>query len=49
MTRKTVERLRGIFSGMLESAEAALPESSPVAAEEHLLESVPQESPSSEA
>jgi trigger factor len=49
MTRKTVERLRNIFSGELESAEAAQPETTPAAAEEHLPESVIQESSSSES
>lgn len=49
MTRKTVERLRDIFSGKLESAEAAKPEEEAVVAEENLPESVPQDTPAGES
>ena len=50
MTRKTVERLRDIFSGTLEKAEAAKAEETPAAAEETLPEeTVPQEPSSSES
>ena len=50
MTRKTVERLRDIFSGELESSiEAAQPEDTPQAANEKLPESAPQESALSES
>ena len=50
MTRKTVERLRDIFSGKLESSiEAAQPGDTPQAANEKLLESAPQESAVSES
>lgn len=49
MTRKTIERLRDIFSGKLESVEAAQQEVNAAVAEEHLPESVPQESSASES
>jgi trigger factor len=50
MTRKTVERLRDIFSGTLEKAEAAKVEETPAAVEEAFPEeSVPQEPASSES
>jgi trigger factor len=50
MTRKTVERLRDIFSGTLEKAEAAKAEDTPAAVEEALPEeSVPQEPAPSES
>lgn len=49
MTRKTIERLRDIFSGKLESVEAAQQEVYAAVAEEHLPEAVPQESSTSES
>jgi len=50
MTRKTVERLRDIFSGKLESTEAAEPEIALAATtDEPLPEFVPQESSPSES
>jgi trigger factor len=49
MTRKTIERLRDIFSGKLESIEAAQQEVNAAVAEELLPESVPQESSASES
>ncbi len=49
MTRKTIERLRDIFSGKLESVEAAQQEVNAAVAEEHLPESVSQESSASES
>jgi trigger factor len=49
MTRKTIERLRDIFSGKLESVEAAQQEVNAAVAEELLPESVPQESSASES
>ena len=50
MTRKTVERLRDIFSGTLEKTEAAKSEEIPATVEEPLPEeSVPQEPSSSES
>jgi FKBP-type peptidyl-prolyl cis-trans isomerase (trigger factor) len=49
LTRKTIERLRDIFSGKLESTEVTHPEVIPAVAEEHLPESVAQESSSSDS
>jgi trigger factor len=49
MTRKTVERLRDIFSGTLEKAEAARAEETPASVEEALPEeALPEESVSQE-
>ncbi len=49
MTRKTIERLRDIYSGKLEIVEAEQAEETPKAAEEINPETVPQETASSES